>query len=111
MTDGISIQQLKTFVENKTGKKVLVKIIWNESGKMTLFIKPNMKVNSFIWDEKDGYLFFDSNGKILNEPIPCMIPEEYLVEGKASFEGIEKGKILFENKRLSKKETTQLQQQ
>jgi len=107
----ISIHDLKTFVENKTGKQILVKMIWNETEKLTLFIKPNMKINSFIWNEKEGYLFFDNKGKMVSSPIPCIIPENDLVEGKASFEGIRKGNILFQNKQLSKKDTAELKQQ
>jgi len=107
----ISISALKTLVEKKIKKKILVKMMWNESEKITLFIKPNMKINSFIYDEKEGYLFYDQEGKLLDYPIPCILPEEFLVNGKVMLKGPKNRKILINNQPLSKEDILFLQEQ
>lgn len=60
-------------------------MIWNEQEKITLFITPNMKINSFIYDEEDGYLFYDIEGQLIDYPIPSMLTEKDIVDGKIAF--------------------------
>ncbi|MFS0671721.1 hypothetical protein [Ornithinibacillus sp. 179-J 7C1 HS] len=81
----ISLTEWKALVEKKLKKKVLIKMIWNEQEKITLFITPNMKINSFIYDEKEGYLFYDIEGKLIDYPIPSMLTEKDIVDGKIVF--------------------------
>ncbi|KKE80469.1 hypothetical protein NSA56_12075 [Oceanobacillus caeni] len=83
MVESASISTLKALVEKKTKKKILVKIMWNDNEKLTLFITPNMKINSFIYDEKEGYLFYDLEGKPIKWVIPCVLSENMLMDGKA----------------------------
>ncbi len=52
MSETVSLRALKALVEKKMKKKILVKVIWNEQEKLTLFITPNRKIQSFIYDEK-----------------------------------------------------------
>ncbi|WP_010095596.1 hypothetical protein [Ornithinibacillus scapharcae] len=80
----ISLTEWKQLVENKLKKKVLIKMIWTEQEKITLFITPNMKINSFIHDEKEGYLFYDIDGKLVNYTIPSILTEKDIVDGKVS---------------------------
>ncbi|WP_047985492.1 hypothetical protein [Ornithinibacillus californiensis] len=81
----ISLLEWKALVEKKLKKKVIIKIIWNEQEKITLLITPNMKINSFIHDEKEGYLFYDIEGKLVEYAIPSILTEKDLVEGKIVF--------------------------
>lgn len=81
MVDTTSIQTLKALVEKKLMKNVLLKVIWNDQEKITLFITPNMKINSFIYDKKEGYIFFDNEGKQITQEIPCVLSEEIFVDG------------------------------
>lgn len=81
----ISLTEWKKIVENKLKKKVLIKMIWTEQEKITLFITPNMKINSFIFDEKEGYLFYDIDGKLVEYTIPSVLTEKDIVDGKVAF--------------------------
>ncbi|MFD1849786.1 hypothetical protein [Oceanobacillus bengalensis] len=101
MEEYTSLSTLKTLVEKKIKRKVLVKVMWNETEKITLFITPNMKINSFIFDQKDGYLFYDNEGKLVEKTIPCILPEENLVDGKVALEGSKGGKIRINGEHLS----------
>lgn len=80
----VSLSTLKALIEKKTKKKILIKMMWNEREKITLFITPNMKINSFIYDEKEGYLFYDTEGKPVEYQIPCIVNENELSDGKVS---------------------------
>jgi hypothetical protein len=82
MVETTSISTLKAFIEKKTKKKVMVKMMWNDHEKLTLFITPNMKINSFIHDEKEGYLFYDLEGKPVKREIPCILSEKILIDGR-----------------------------
>jgi hypothetical protein len=82
MKKAVSLSALKALVESKIKKKTVIKIIWNDTEKITLFITPNMKINSFIYDEKDGYLFYDTTGNPIAYTIPCILTEEVLVDGQ-----------------------------
>ncbi|TMN21567.1 hypothetical protein FH966_01340 [Lentibacillus cibarius] len=82
MSDTVSLHALKALVEKKTNKKTLVKVIWNEQEKLTLFIIPNMKIQSFIYDEKEGYMFYDQEGKPVTRDIPLIVSEKNLADGK-----------------------------
>lgn len=104
MKEGISITSLQKLVEKKTNKKLFVKMMWNESEKIILFFQPKMKINSFIYDEKEGYLFFDEKGNMLNEPLPCIIPEKYLIAGQISLEALQNGDIIIQGNPLSKED-------
>lgn len=104
----VSISSLQQLTEQKLKKKMFVKLMWNDTEKITLFIKPKMKINSFIYDEKEGYLFFDDKGVMLDEPIPCVIPQQYMIDGKVSLEALKSGNILINGERLSKEELSHL---
>ncbi|WP_087972079.1 hypothetical protein [Oceanobacillus rekensis] len=101
MEETISVSTLKSFVEKKIKKKTLIKVIWNDNEKITLFITPNMKINSFIYDEKEGYLFYDQEGKPIVNDIPCILPEKELVNGKVELERIKNKKFRINNESLS----------
>lgn len=75
MEETVSLRELKAYVEKKTSKKTILKVIWNDQEKITLLITPNMKINSFILDEKEGYVFYDLEGKPIQQAIPCVLPE------------------------------------
>ncbi|MFC4024407.1 hypothetical protein ACFOUV_11430 [Oceanobacillus longus] len=92
MEEGISLSAMKALVEKKINKKTMVKVMWNDTEKMTLLITPNMKINSFIYDEKEGYLFFDNEGKLIEYEIPCILSERDLINGKVILRGINDGK-------------------
>ncbi|RLL44845.1 hypothetical protein D8M04_08145 [Oceanobacillus piezotolerans] len=95
MEETVSLGALTTLVQKKIKKKTLVKVIWNDQEKMTLLITPNMKINSFIYEEEKGYLFYDNTGKEIDYEIPCVIPEKLLVDGKIALEQIQvNGQIL-----------------
>ncbi|OZU87562.1 hypothetical protein CIL03_15835 [Virgibacillus indicus] len=102
MLETVALNALKALTEKKTKKKVFIKIIWNDNEKITLFITPNMKINSFIYDEKEGYLFYDHEGKPVEKTIPCILPEEELENGQVKLEGFKTGKLLVNNERLAK---------
>jgi hypothetical protein len=87
VAETVSINTLKKLVEKKAKKKILIKIMWNEVEKLTLFITPNMKINSFIHDEKEGYLFYDHEGKQINDEVPCILSQNNLSEGKVMLDG------------------------
>lgn len=82
MEETVSLRDLKAFVEKKTKKKTILKVIWNDQEKITLLITPNMKINSFILDEKEGYLFYDVEGKLVQQAIPCVLPEAVVTGDK-----------------------------
>ncbi|GAA0447428.1 hypothetical protein GCM10008983_26830 [Lentibacillus halophilus] len=82
MEETVSLHALKALVEKKTKKKILIKVIWNDQEKMTLFITPNMNIHSFIFDKNDGYIFYDQEGNPLTRDIPLVIPEKNLEDGK-----------------------------
>ena len=82
MKETVSIHTLKSLIETKTKKKILLKMMWNDTGKLTLFITPNMKINAFIYDEKEGYLFYDDDGKPVKQKIPCLLTKKELADGK-----------------------------
>jgi hypothetical protein len=75
MEETVSLRELKAYVEKKTSKKTILKVMWNDQEKITLLITPNMKINSFILDEKEGYVFYDLEGKPIQQAIPCVLPE------------------------------------
>src|SRR5690625_4643433 len=76
MKETVSIHALKTLIEKKIKKKTLIKVMWNDNDKLTLFITPNIKINSFIYDEKEGYLFYDHDGKQVKHEIPCVVTQD-----------------------------------
>ncbi|MFA1822315.1 hypothetical protein ACDX78_19405 [Virgibacillus oceani] len=82
MKETVSIHALKTLIEKKTKKKILIKVMWNDNDKLTLFITPNIKINAFIYDEKEGYLFYDHDGKQVKHEIPCVLTQKELADGK-----------------------------
>ena len=86
MKETVSIHALKTLIEKKTKKKTLIKVMWNDNDKLTLFITPNIKINSFIYDEKEGYLFYDHDGKQVKHEIPCVVTQNELEEGQVILE-------------------------
>ncbi|WP_042221055.1 hypothetical protein [Oceanobacillus manasiensis] len=86
MEETVSLRDLKAFVEKKTKKKTILKVIWNDQEKITLLITPNMKINSFIIDEKEGYLFYDIEGKLVQQAIPCVLPEDAMLGDKISLD-------------------------
>ncbi|WP_067727666.1 hypothetical protein [Oceanobacillus damuensis] len=88
MEEGISLSAMKALVEKKLKKKTIVKVMWNDTEKMTLLITPNMKINSFIYGEEEGYLFFDNEGKLIEYEIPCILSERDLIDGKVILRGI-----------------------
>lgn len=100
----ISLTTLKILVENKLKKKTLIKIMWNDNEKVTLLITPNMKVNSFIYDETDGYLFYDNEGKRIETVIPCILTGDLLINGKIKMEHIINQNLLINNQHLSKED-------
>ncbi|MBP1970572.1 hypothetical protein J2Z83_002693 [Virgibacillus natechei] len=100
MDDIVSISALKTLLEKKTKKKILVKIMWNGNDKLTLFITPNMKINSFIFDEKEGYIFYDNEGIPVKHDIPCVLSHKELMEGKVKLDG----NVKINGERLSKED-------
>ncbi|GAB3805978.1 hypothetical protein [Virgibacillus kimchii] len=87
MAETISISTLQSYTAKKLKKKILIKVIWNEQGKVTLFITPNMKISSFIFDEKEGYLFYDQEGKQVNYDIPCILAPENIKDGQVKLDG------------------------
>ncbi|WP_080873969.1 hypothetical protein [Oceanobacillus timonensis] len=110
MEDSISILEWKAFVENKQKKKMVVKVIWNDTDRLTLLITPNMKVHSFILDEKEGYLFYDSEGKQITNPVPSIIPSNAFIDGQIERRAISEGKVTFFGERLSKHDLNALNQ-
>ncbi|MCT1903088.1 hypothetical protein [Oceanobacillus sojae] len=108
MQDNISILEWKVFVEKKQKKKMLVKLIWNDTDKLTLLISPNIKVNSFIIDEKEGYLFYDMEGKQIMNPLPSIIPGSALIDGQIPVKAISAGEVTLYGERLSKQEIDEL---
>ncbi|GGA80118.1 hypothetical protein [Ornithinibacillus halotolerans] len=108
MTQSIPLTNWKSLVEKKISKKILIKMMWNEQEKLTLFITPNMKINSFIYDEKEGYLFYDVAGKLIDYPIPSIITEQNMIDGEIDFQQIQKGKIQISKQRLSKEDIQNL---
>ncbi|RKQ29696.1 hypothetical protein [Oceanobacillus halophilus] len=103
MQKTVSLSALKSLVESKLKKKTLIKVMWNDNEKITLFITPNMKINSFIFDEKEGHLFYDNEGKIINYDIPCIILEKNLIDGKVLLD-----RLLINNNPLSKDDIASL---
>ncbi|WP_164669924.1 hypothetical protein [Virgibacillus doumboii] len=101
MEEAISLNALKALIEKKMKKKILVKVIWNNYEKITLFITPNLKINSFVYDEKEGYLFFDNDGKLVERNIPCILSEAEFAEGKVLLEGTNGRRLMINNQHLS----------
>ena len=87
MEDTVSVSALKKLLENKSRKKILIKVMWSEEDKVTLFILPNMKINSFIHDEKEGYLFYDHEGNPIKNDIPCVLSQHDFADGKVKLDG------------------------
>ncbi|MFD1065840.1 hypothetical protein [Oceanobacillus locisalsi] len=110
MQDNISILEWKAFVENKRKNKMVVKVIWNDTDRLTLLITPNMKVHSFILDEKEGYLLYDSEGKQITAPVPSIIPNDAFTDGQIEQRAISEGKVTFYGERLSKQDLQLLNQ-
>lgn len=109
MQDHISILQWKSFVETRQKKKLLVKLIWNDTDKLTLLLSPDMKVNSFIYDEKEGYLFYDMEGSSITSPIPSIIPNQAITtDGQILLKAIADGRVSLFGKSLSRKELAEL---
>ncbi|WP_096273371.1 hypothetical protein [Paucisalibacillus globulus] len=90
MQESIPLTTWKALVENKTKKKILIKMIWNDQEKITLLITPNMKINSFIYDEIEGYLFYDVVGNLIDYAIPSILTERVLVDGQVKLPNEEK---------------------
>ncbi|WP_249870073.1 hypothetical protein [Oceanobacillus saliphilus] len=101
MNEGISLLALKALIERKRKKKLHVKVMWNDIEKITLLITPNMKINSFIYDEKEGYLFYDIVGKVIEYEIPCILSERDFVDGKVIMHRLKNGKLMINNYSLS----------
>lgn len=97
----VSLISLKALVEKKIRKKLLVKIMWNDTEKITLFITPNMKINSFLYDDNQGYLFYDNEGKLIKNDIPCILLEEDFKDGKVKLKKSIRGKLLLHDQPLS----------
>ncbi|PAV29644.1 hypothetical protein CIL05_09735 [Virgibacillus profundi] len=101
MEETISLHALKAFIEKKMKKKILVKVMWNDHEKVTLFITPNIKINSFIYDDKEAYLFYDHEGKLIKNEIPCILTERELADGKVILRKTKGGKTMIYNLPLS----------
>ncbi|GLO65452.1 MULTISPECIES: hypothetical protein [Oceanobacillus] len=104
MNKEITLQQWKSFVEQKINKKLIIKMLWNEREKMTLLLVPNMKINSVIHDDNEGYLFYDIAGKHVNYPIPSILPDNLFIDGKINLAHIKSGYIQINQEPLSKKD-------
>ncbi|GAB4074250.1 hypothetical protein GCM10028778_17530 [Barrientosiimonas marina] len=103
--ESVSIQALKALVETKIDSKTLMKVIWNNQEKLTLFIKPNISIHSVIYDKRDGYLFYDPDGKRVTQTIPLIVPEDHLADGKVLLGG----GLLLNDHPLSKEDIAFLQ--
>jgi len=57
MEETVSIHALKTLIEKKTKKKILIKVIWNDYEKLTLFITPNIKSTLLYMTKKKVICF------------------------------------------------------
>ncbi|GAA0594367.1 hypothetical protein GCM10009001_08070 [Virgibacillus siamensis] len=101
MEEAISLNALKALAEKKLNKKILIKIMWNDNEKLTLFITPNMKINSFIYDKKEGYLFYNNDGNLVERDIPCVLTEKDFADGKVMLEGTDGGRVKINNEPLS----------
>ena len=77
-------------------------MIWNDQEKITLLITPNMKINSFIYDEKEGYLFYDLAGKLIDFAIPSILTEKELVDGQVKLS--REGNIMINGQQLTKED-------
>ncbi|WP_339184648.1 hypothetical protein [Oceanobacillus sp. FSL W7-1293] len=108
MEESISILKWKAFVENKQRKKLLVKVIWNDTDKLTLLITPNMKVNAFIKDEKEGFLFYDIEGEPISGPIPSILPSNALENGQILLKAISDGTVTVYGEKINKNEMNAL---
>lgn len=104
MQETVSLRDLKAFVEKKTKKKTILKVIWNEQEKITLLTTPNMKINSFIVDEKEGYLFYDVAGKPVEQAIPCVLPESVMLGDQITLSGM----IIVNGQPLTKEDLASL---
>ncbi|WP_163971107.1 hypothetical protein [Oceanobacillus halotolerans] len=104
MAESVSLNGLKVLIEQKMKKKILIKVMWNETEKITLFIVPNMKINSFIYDEKEGYLFYDLEGQPIEYVIPCVLTEDHLENGKVKLDGGTDQPIKINHQPLSKED-------
>ncbi|WP_164219769.1 hypothetical protein [Virgibacillus sp. YIM 98842] len=107
MSESISMPAFKTYIEKKLKKKIIIKVIWNDQGKLTLFTTPNMKISSFIYDEREGYLFYDQDGKEVNDHIPCILAAENLIDGQIKLDSslrINGAPLTKEEKTFLKKE-------
>lgn len=110
MEETISLSTLKTLVEKKLMKKTLIKVMWNDNEKITLFITPNMKINSFIYDAKEGYLFYDLAGNPITKEVPCILPEKELVNGKVMLDRIKDKKLRINNELLSNEDIAYIEE-
>ncbi|MFS0752384.1 hypothetical protein [Oceanobacillus sp. 1P07AA] len=104
MNKEITLQQWKSFVEEKTRKKLIIKMLWNEREKMTLLLVPNMKINSVIHDDNEGYLFYDIAGERVRYPIPSILPDNLFIDGKINLDHIKSGDIQINQEPLTKKD-------
>lgn len=77
-------------------------MIWNDQEKITLFITPNMKINSFIYDEKEGYLFYDVAGNLIDYEIPSILTEKELVDGQVKLSN--DGKTMIKGQPLTRED-------
>lgn len=100
----VSLIALKLLVERKIKKKLLIKIMWNNNEKVTLFIPHRMNINSFLYYDSKGYQFYDNEGKIIEDDIPCVLLDEDFVDGKVKLSESKSGKILFQNQPLSEED-------
>ncbi|WP_042149718.1 hypothetical protein [Paucisalibacillus sp. EB02] len=102
MQESIPLTTWKALVEKKTKKKILIKMMWNDKEKLTLFITPNMKINSFIYDEKEGYLFYDLAGNLIDYRIPSILTEKELVDGQVKLS--KETKLMINGQQLTKED-------
>lgn len=104
MNNEITLQQWKAFVEEKINKKLIIKMLWNDQEKMTLLLVPNMKINSVIHDDNEGYLFYDIAGKRVSYPIPSILPDKFFINGKINLDHIKSGNIQINQESLANKD-------
>ncbi|WP_077324652.1 hypothetical protein [Virgibacillus siamensis] len=101
MVKTTSLSALKDLAEKKLKKKILIKVMWNDHERITLLITPNMKINSFIYDKKEGYLFYNHEGKLVGHDIPYVLPESVFLDGKVVLERTNSGRLKINNHPLS----------
>lgn len=101
---GITLDAVRTLIEEKTGKEIT---ITGQSG-LIGFVDKGTIVTNFYFDVDDEEVVFTTTGEKAYTKLHCVLFQDELVEGMLSIEGVKNGILVINGETLNEQELARL---